>query len=83
LNYLVKQTILISSPVVGVLLCVEVFLGLLSRFASQLNAFSVLLSVKTFAAICIILLYFTTVSPELIMSLKSYSKYFNLLVTGS
>ncbi|WP_249541598.1 type III secretion system export apparatus subunit SctT, partial [Escherichia coli] len=62
LNYLVKQTILISSPVVGVLLCVEVFLGLLSRFASQLNAFSVLLSVKTFAAICIILLYFTTVS---------------------
>lgn len=82
LNFLVKKTIMISSPVVGVLLCIEIFLGLLSRFASQLNAFSVLLSVKTFAAICIILLYFTAVSPELVMSFTSYAQYFSIITKG-
>lgn len=46
-----------ASPVLVLLLAVEIFLGVLSRFAQQLNAFSLALAVKSFIALLALLLY--------------------------
>jgi type III secretion protein T len=59
----------ISSPVVAALLLSEVVLGLLSRFAPQMNAFAVSLTVKSGIALFIMLLYFSPFLPERIMQL--------------
>lgn len=55
-----------AAPVLLLLLLVEVFLGVLSRFAQQMNAFSVSLAVKSFVAFLALSIYFMpTLSREL------------------
>lgn len=54
-----------SLPVLLLLFLVEVLLGVLSRFAQQMNAFSVSLAVKSFVAFLALLFYLTqTVATE-------------------
>nr|WP_241391668.1 type III secretion system export apparatus subunit SctT [Yersinia frederiksenii] len=79
LNFMMTQGIIHSSPVIAVMLGAEVLLGLLSRFASQLNAFSISLTIKSGLAFLILLIYFSPVLSEKVMSfstpvnlLKSY-----------
>ena len=45
------------SPIVSMLLFSEIILGLLSRFAPQMNAFSVSLTVKSAVAFIVLILY--------------------------
>lgn len=58
-----------AAPVLLLLFLVEVLLGVLSRFAQQLNAFSVSLAVKTFLAFLAMLFYFMQVMSEQVPAL--------------
>ncbi|MDE1711673.1 flagellar biosynthetic protein FliR, partial (plasmid) [Chromobacterium amazonense] len=69
LNQVVSQAVVLASPVVAALLLSEVLLGLLSRFAPQMNAFSVSLTVKSLIALLMLLLYFGPVLPEKVAQL--------------
>ncbi|HDL6964071.1 TPA: SpaR/YscT/HrcT type III secretion system export apparatus protein [Yersinia enterocolitica] len=69
LNFIMMQGIILSTPVIAVMLGAEVILGLLSRFASQLNAFSIALTIKSGLAFLMLLIYFTPVLAEKVMSL--------------
>ncbi|TFZ48680.1 SpaR/YscT/HrcT type III secretion system export apparatus protein [Serratia proteamaculans] len=69
INNVVSKALVVASPIVGALLLSEVVLGLLSRFAPQMNAFAVSLTVKSAIAFFIMLLYFSPVLPERVMQL--------------
>ncbi|EDY5736400.1 SpaR/YscT/HrcT type III secretion system export apparatus protein [Salmonella enterica] len=69
LNTLMAQGIIYASPVIAIMLGIEIILGLLSRYASQLNAFSISLTVKSGVAFLILLTYFTSVLAEKVMVL--------------
>ncbi|PNM27314.1 SpaR/YscT/HrcT type III secretion system export apparatus protein [Yersinia enterocolitica] len=68
LSFMMTQGIILASPVIAVMLGAEVLLGLLSRFASQLNAFSISLTIKSGLAFLILLIYFSPVLSEKVMS---------------
>lgn len=74
LNELVVRTIVLASPVVAVILLSEFTLGLLSRFAPQLNAFSVSLTVKSLVAVLALLIYFGPLFPEEIVRLGGLAR---------
>lgn len=69
INRIITQALIVTSPIVAALLLSEVLLGLLSRFAPQMNAFAVSLTVKSGIAFFIMLLYFTPVLPDRVMTL--------------
>jgi len=73
LDALVSKTLVISAPVVATLLISEALLGLLSRYAPQMNAFSVSLTVKSLVALVVLMLYFGVHLPDevLRMGMKS------------
>lgn len=71
LDPLVSKTLVISAPVVATLLLTEALLGLLARFAPQMNAFSVSLTVKGAIALMVLLLYFGAHIPDEIQRLAS------------
>ncbi|MEN2428860.1 type III secretion system export apparatus subunit SctT [Chromobacterium vaccinii] len=64
------KAIVLASPLVAALLLTEMTLGLLSRFAQQLNAFSVAMTVKSAVALLILLLYFAPVLPNAVAQLS-------------
>ena len=64
LDALVSKTLVISAPVVATLLVSEALLGLLSRYAPQMNAFSVSLTVKSLVALGVLMLYFGVHLPD-------------------
>lgn len=64
LNGMLEHMVMIASPVVAVLLLAEFTLGLLSRFAPQLNAFSVSMTIKTVFVLAVLLIYFRPVFPD-------------------
>ncbi|KAF3999337.1 type III secretion system export apparatus subunit SctT [Glaciimonas immobilis] len=66
---LMTKAIVVASPVIAVMLLSEFTLGLLSRFAPQLNAFSVSLTIKSLLAMLTLLIYFGPVFPVEIMQL--------------
>jgi type III secretion protein SpaR/YscT/HrcT len=61
---LLEAAIVIAAPVLLVLFLVEVLLGVLSRFAQQMNAFAVSLSVKSFVAFIALALYLGSLLTE-------------------
>jgi type III secretion protein T len=67
LDPLIGKTLVISAPVVATLLLSEALLGLLARFAPQMNAFSVSLTVKSAVALFVLLLYFGVHLPDEIL----------------
>lgn len=64
LTQLMGQALVISSPVVAAFLILEAILGLLSRYAPQMNAFSLALTMKSSVAFFILALYFATAIPS-------------------
>ncbi|QXI27106.1 type III secretion system export apparatus subunit SctT [Pseudomonas vanderleydeniana] len=64
LDGLLGKILVISAPVVAALLISEVLLGLLSRYAPQMNAFSVSLTIKSLVALAVLLLYFGSHLPD-------------------
>ncbi|KVT72957.1 type III secretion system export apparatus subunit SctT [Burkholderia ubonensis] len=69
INQIIAHALVLASPVVAALLLSEVVLGLLSRFAQQMNAFSVSLTVKSAIALLIMLIYFSPVLPDRVAQL--------------
>lgn len=67
LDPLLGKILIISAPVVATLLLSEALLGLLARYAPQLNAFSVSLTVKGAIALLVLLLYFGPHLPDEIL----------------
>lgn len=80
LSKLMFNTIQLASPVIAVMLGAEIFLGMLSRYASQLNAFSISLTIKSGLAFIILLLYlyptFFNRFIEMTPSIKLIESYF-------
>lgn len=64
LDTIMSHAISLSAPVVGALLLCELMLGLLSRFAPQVNAFALSLTVKSLIAFAVLLIYFSAVLPD-------------------
>ncbi|AMB88002.1 type III secretion system protein SpaR [Pseudomonas agarici] len=64
LDALVGKILVISAPVVAALLISEALLGLLSRYAPQMNAFSVSLTVKSLVALMVLMVYFGAHLPH-------------------
>ncbi|WP_338498031.1 type III secretion system export apparatus subunit SctT [Pseudomonas sp. WP18] len=73
LDMLVGKTLVISAPVVAALLVSEALLGLLSRYAPQMNAFSVSLTVKSLVALVVLMLYFGVHLPDEVLRMGSTS----------
>ncbi len=61
------HTIVYASPVIAVMLGGEAVLGLLARYASQLNAFAISLTVKSALAFLILIIYFGPILAERVM----------------
>ena len=57
INNIMTHTIVYASPVIAVMLGGEAVLGLLARYASQLNAFAISLTVKSALAFLILIIY--------------------------
>ncbi|MGN8273842.1 type III secretion system export apparatus subunit SctT [Pseudomonas sp. SMV71] len=74
LDGLVSKTLVISAPVVAALLISEALLGLLSRYAPQMNAFSVSLTVKSLVALVVLMLYFGVHLPDEVLRMGTTSK---------
>jgi type III secretion protein SpaR/YscT/HrcT len=66
---LMSKILVICSPVVAMLLLSEALLGLLARFAPQMNAFSVSLTIKSAIALLVLLLFFGTHLPDEVLRL--------------
>ena len=62
-----------SAPVVATLLVSEALLGLLSRYAPQMNAFSVSLTVKSLVALAVLMVYFGVHLPDEILRMAPAS----------
>ncbi|SFL57636.1 type III secretion system export apparatus subunit SctT [Pseudomonas sp. NFACC46-3] len=74
LDVLVSKTLVISAPVVATLLVSEALLGLLSRYAPQMNAFSVSLTVKSLVALVVLMLYFGVHLPDEVLRMGGMSE---------
>lgn len=70
INTITAQSFVLASPILAVLLLSEIVLGLLSRFAPQMNAFAISLTIKSGIAVLIMLLYFSPVFPDSILKLS-------------
>jgi type III secretion protein SpaR/YscT/HrcT len=69
LNMVMAKAIVLASPVVASMLLSEVLLGVLSRFAPQLNAFAISLSIKSAIAFAVLLIYFGPSMPGQILGM--------------
>lgn len=65
LQMMATRILVLSSPVLAALLLIEILLGLLSRFAPQMNAFAIALTLKSGVTFLIILIYFAPLLPEM------------------
>lgn len=72
LSLVVKNGVILASPLIVIFLLSELFLGLLARFAPQLNAFALALTVKSVIGFFLLLLYFTPILPDRIINLRLY-----------
>lgn len=75
LDAIVAKTLAISAPVVAAMLLSEALLGLLSRYAQQMNAFSVSLTIKSLVALVVLLLYFGSHLPEEVMGMADAPRH--------
>ncbi|VVE74110.1 type III secretion system export apparatus subunit SctT [Pandoraea sputorum] len=69
LDVLVSHAIALTAPVVAALFLSELVLGLLSRFAPQVNAFALSLTIKSLIAFAILLIYFSATLPDALVSM--------------
>lgn len=60
ITYSITKSIMIASPLIAICLFTEAILGLLSRFAPQMNVFSLALTVKSFISFMILIFYLSS-----------------------
>ncbi|WP_096968706.1 type III secretion system export apparatus subunit SctT [Escherichia coli] len=76
LTLLVTQAVILASPIMIVLLLSEVLLGVLSRFAPQMNAFSVSLTIKSMLAMFIVFICLSAVYVQKIQGFIGERSFF-------
>uniref|UniRef100_UPI0030C763CD flagellar biosynthetic protein FliR n=1 Tax=Escherichia coli TaxID=562 RepID=UPI0030C763CD len=76
LRLLVTQAVILANPIMIVLLLSEVLLGVLSRFAPQMNAFSVSLTIKSMLAMFIVFICFSAVYIPKVQSFIGERSFF-------
>lgn len=70
LNLIISKGLILAAPPLAAFFMVEILLGLLSRYAPQMNAFSLAMSVKSLIAFFILLIYFVISAPNTISQLS-------------
>ncbi|MEN3258023.1 type III secretion system export apparatus subunit SctT [Sodalis endosymbiont of Spalangia cameroni] len=65
LETMTTRILVLSSPVLAALLLIEILLGMLSRFAPQMNAFAIALTLKSGVTFLIMLIYFAPLLPDM------------------
>ena len=80
INNIMTHTIVYASPVIAVMLGGEAVLGLLARYASQLNAFAISLTVKSALAFLILIIYFGPILAERVMPLSFFPEQLQLYI---
>ncbi|KQN51812.1 type III secretion system export apparatus subunit SctT [Rouxiella silvae] len=70
INEIMSQSIRLASPLIALFLMTEATLGLLSRFAPQMNVFSLALTVKSFLGFLILIIYLPSLLPESVKTLS-------------
>ncbi|CND83439.1 putative type III secretion apparatus protein [Yersinia nurmii] len=73
LSIMMAKAFVLSSPVLVGFLLAEAMLGLLSRFAPQMNAFSLALTIKSSIAFFILILYFTPIIPGELINMRFHA----------
>jgi len=73
---------LLSAPVLAVLFVIDIGLGLVNRFAQQLNVFQLSLSIKSFVATGMILLMLTGFIQAVINDVLSRPAALRALLAG-
>ena len=66
----IESAIVLASPLIAAFILTEILLGMLARYAPQLNAFALALTLKSMVAFTLILLYFTPIFPGRIQMLQ-------------
>jgi len=72
LGSLIRQSFMLASPVITIFLLTEIILGVLSRYASQLNAFSLALGAKSLIGFFILFLYVPVFFPEEVLRMSRF-----------
>ena len=67
------KSLLIAAPVIKVLYVIDAGLGILNRFAQQLNVFALSLSIKSWAATFLLLLLIPALAQAVIGELSGRS----------
>ncbi|HGJ5877209.1 MAG TPA: type III secretion system export apparatus subunit SctT [Arsenophonus sp.] len=74
ISYAIAKAVILASPLIIIFLVTEIMLGLLGRYAPQLNPFSIALTIKSLICFAILMIYFSSSFSEfvLIMQRTSY-----------
>lgn len=81
LGYLLNESFKLAAPVLLIMFLSEILLGVLSKVAPQMNAFSVSLTIKSFLAVSMLVLYLGSVFPEKMSTLSA--QYHSLFIITS
>lgn len=74
---LVESAIVLASPLIVSFILTEILLGMLARYAPQLNAFALALTVKSMVAFLLLIIYFGPIFPDRILSLQLIPELIN------
>lgn len=77
LGRLVAAALALASPLICVFLLMEILLGILSRYAPQMNAFSLALTIKSLLAFLMLLIAFQPLLLPAIQTLNARWLWFS------
>lgn len=67
ISYAISKAVMLASPLIIIFLFTEIMLGLLGRYAPQLNPFSIALTVKSLICFTILMIYFSSFSETVLI----------------
>jgi type III secretion protein T len=82
LGRLVAIAALVAAPALVILFLIDLGLGLINRFAQQLNVFSLSLSIKTFAGTFVLLLLLPAIASAVLADVASRSELLREILSG-
>lgn len=73
ISYAISKAVMLASPLIIIFLVTEIMLGLLGRYAPQLNPFSIALTVKSLICFTILMIYFSSSFSETVLIMQEIS----------
>lgn len=73
ISYAISKAVMLASPLIIIFLVTEVMLGLLGRYAPQLNPFSIALTVKSLICFTMLMIYFSSSFSETVLIMQQIS----------